>query len=150
MCRSVLSRNNYLKLLAVLSGIHSGRVSGANWSSLTLQCWLIPSWWWRNLLAQDTLLFYTPTTKHRGFKSFKVVCWAKMTMENSDESSPPSKAPLPVKKPQGGQVKSNFDLEMFPVPKVLYVRDAGTRAKIGVKIKGLLPENHQKTTKKRI
>lgn len=72
-----------------------------------------------------------------------------MTMENSDESSPPSKAPLPVKKPQGGQVKSDFDSEMFPVPKVLFVRDAGTRAKIGVKIKGLLPENRQKTPKKR-
>ena len=71
-------------------------------------------------------------------------------MENSDESSPPSKTPpLPVKKPQGGQVKSDFDSEMFPVPKVLYVRDAGTRAKIGVKIKGLLPENRQKTTKER-
>jgi len=71
-------------------------------------------------------------------------------MENSDESSPPSKTPPLVKKPQGGQVKSDFDSEMFPVPKVLFVRDAGTRAKIGVKIKGLLPENHQKTTKKRI
>ena len=70
-------------------------------------------------------------------------------MENSDESSPPSKTPPLVKKPQGGQVKSDFDSEMFPVPKVLFVRDAGTRAKIGVKIKGLLPENRQKTTKKK-
>ena len=70
-------------------------------------------------------------------------------MENSDESSPPSKTPHPVKQPQGRHVKRDLDLEMFPVPKVLYVRDTGTRAKIGVKIKGLLPENHEKTTNNR-